>query len=185
MSKLSELTELADLLELGWRLYAGKATETPPDKYIALEELVAELRKVLISSDDTTPDYPGTKIIGTTDVVTLTVVNPSGNEQLQITLPTTIVGNRFFDGQAHGGKYIKTWSASATFSADDGNNQYMEVTASTTIEIADEEPGVFIIDLEINSGLNPTITLGTSLGVPYDNTPDIINSDGDINTITN
>lgn len=95
-----------------------------------------------------------------------------------------ITGNKLFQNQAHGGDFIKTFSASATFDADDGNNQYMEVTASTTIAIINEQPGMYEFELEINSGASPTITISASLGTITDNAATLINADNDINLIT-
>ncbi len=92
--------------------------------------------------------------------------------------------NYSFDGQAHGGNHVQTFSASTTFDADNGNNQYMEVTGSTTIAITNELPGTYLFRLEINSTSNPTITIGASFGDPYDNSADLIDEDNDVNLIT-
>jgi len=89
-----------------------------------------------------------------------------------------------FGGQAHGGSYVKDFSASATFDADDGNNQYMEVTASTTVGLSNELPGTYILKLEINSGASPVITPHASLGDPFDNNATLLDANGDTNTIT-
>jgi len=102
----------------------------------------------------------------------------------------TIFGEKTFnddlksDGQAHGGHFIKSFSASATFDAEDGNNQEMEVTTDTTIAISNELPGTYIITLEINSVTAPVITIGASLGTAIDDSKDFIDADNDINIIT-
>ena len=89
-----------------------------------------------------------------------------------------------FGGQAHSASYVKTFSASATFNANDGNNQKMAVTGDTTIALSNEQPGVFIVKLIISTGTPPTITIGNSFGDPLDNTPSFITANGDTNTIT-
>jgi hypothetical protein len=92
--------------------------------------------------------------------------------------------NLVVTGQAHGGYFIKEWSASATFNANDGNNQGMLCTANSTIEIENELQGTFIIHLVISGASVTALALGTSLGTPYDNNAELIYSDGDKNTIT-
>lgn len=89
-----------------------------------------------------------------------------------------------FGGQAHSGNHIQTFSASTTFDANNGNNQEMVVTASTTIGIINELPGTYIFTLEIDSISSPTITIGASFGSEVDNSATIINADNDINIIT-
>ena len=95
-----------------------------------------------------------------------------------------MVDNFSFGGQAHGGDFVKSFSASAIFDAEDGNNQEMLVTASTTIAITNELPGTYIITLEIDTVTPPTITIGASLGDPLDNNATLLNADNDINVIT-
>ena len=89
-----------------------------------------------------------------------------------------------FGGQAHGGNYTKSFSASATFNADDGNNQYMAVSASTTIDISNLDEGIMIIKLKVIVGTSPTITIGASLGDVMDGASTILNANGDVNTLT-
>lgn len=89
-----------------------------------------------------------------------------------------------FGGQAHGGSYTKTFSATGTFDADDGNNQRMVCTGDSTINITNEEPGVFILDLPISGGGVSSLTLGASLGQAYPNNDSLAYTDGSINTIT-
>jgi hypothetical protein len=89
-----------------------------------------------------------------------------------------------FGGQAHAGNHVQAFSASTTFDADNGNNQEMIVTASTTIGIQDELPGTYIFTLEIDSVASPTITIGASFGAAVDNNAALINADNDINIIT-
>lgn len=90
-----------------------------------------------------------------------------------------------FSGQAHGGSYTKSFSASATFDANDGNFQKMVVTASTTVAITNELPGTYIIKLEIDTATSPTVTIGASLGTKLPNgSLDIDNADNAINIIT-
>ena len=113
----------------------------------------------------------------------------SGNVVLKTTNQTvegekTFSDNLKVNAQANAGHNIKTFTASATFNADDGNNQYMEVTASTNVGISDELPGIMIIELEINSGGSPTITPNANLGTVMDNSAAFINADNDINIIT-
>jgi hypothetical protein len=186
MSKLSGLDKLADLLEAGWRVYTGKAAETPPDKYIALEELIEELRKVKISSDDTTPDYIGSKIIGTTDVLTITIVNPAGDEQLQLDLPTTIVGNRFFGGQAAGGIEVVTFSPTASFDLDNGNSQVMTLLGNlSSLNVTSKvNGGSYLIYLKQDGAGGRIIpTPGASFGAKTDNSADFITTSNGVNLI--
>jgi hypothetical protein len=89
-----------------------------------------------------------------------------------------------FGGQANSASLTSSFSASKTFSADDGNNQKMLVTASTNVGISDELPGTMIIELEIDSGASPTITPNANLGTVMDNSASFINADNDINIIT-
>jgi hypothetical protein len=89
-----------------------------------------------------------------------------------------------FGGQAHGGSYTKTFTASATFDADDGNNQRMVCTGDSTLAMSNESPGVFIIDLPISGSGVSTITIGASFGQAYPNNDSLAYTDGSINTIT-
>lgn len=95
-----------------------------------------------------------------------------------------IAGNKIFDNQAHGGNNIRTFSASTTFDADDGNNQAMIVTAATTVGIENELPGIYVFTLEIDSGASPVITIGASFGDPANDNATISDVDNDINVIT-
>ena len=112
------------------------------------------------------------------------------DELVNTTTVQTVAGAKTFsdnlqvNAQAHGGYYIKPFSASATFNANNGNNQQMDVTASTTIAIINEVPGTFVITLIIDTGTPPTIEIDSSLGNPYDNNPDFAIANGDENTIT-
>jgi hypothetical protein len=131
------------------------------------------------------------KIISNVDDDKLSFLLDNLTADRQLTLPDisgllAVAGmvNAFqFGGQAHSGYYVKPFSASATFNANNGNNQQMNVTASTTIAIINEVPGTFVITLIINTGTPPTIELGSSLGDPYDNNPDLAVANGDENTI--
>lgn len=89
-----------------------------------------------------------------------------------------------FGGQAHGGYYVDSFSASKTFNANNGNNQEMVVTSSTTINITNELPGTYIITLPVSGGGSPNIIIGASFGTAVDNNAVIKNSNGDINIIT-
>lgn len=89
-----------------------------------------------------------------------------------------------FGGQAHSASHTQTFSASTTFNANNGNNQEMVVTASTTIGITNELPGTYIFTLEIDSVASPIITIGASFGSAVDNNAALINADNDINIIT-
>lgn len=102
----------------------------------------------------------------------------------------TIAGEKTFtdnlqcEGQAHGGSYTKTFTASATFDADDGNNQRMVCTGDTALALSNEQPGVFIITLPISGSGVSSISIGASLGTPYPNNDTLAYTDGSINTIT-
>jgi hypothetical protein len=89
-----------------------------------------------------------------------------------------------FGGQAHGGSNVKTFAASATFNANDGNNQYMEVIGDCTILISNLDEGTMIIQLKVTVGTSPVITIDSSLGDPCDNSATLINANGDRNKIT-
>lgn len=108
----------------------------------------------------------------------------SSSEAETITGDKTFSDNVIIDGQAHGGNHVQTFSASTTFDADNGNNQEMIVTATTTIGITNELPGTYVITLEIDSVASPTITIGASFGTAVDNNAALINADNDINIIT-
>lgn len=95
-----------------------------------------------------------------------------------------IAGNKQFSNQAHGGSYTQVFSAATTFDANNGNNQKMIVTSTTTINIANELPGVYIFKLPISSVASPTINIGSSFGTPFDNNAELLNGNGDSNTIT-
>ena len=101
-----------------------------------------------------------------------------------ITQALTVSGNTVISGQGHGGTFTATFANPLTFSANNGNIQQVAVTADTTIEITLELPGTFIFILNISTATPPTITIGTSFGLPFDNTPALINADGDSNVIT-
>lgn len=96
----------------------------------------------------------------------------------------TIAGNKVFSNQAHGGDSLETFSAAKTFDANNGNNQKMLVTASTTIGITNELPGTYVFVLEIDTATPPTITIGASFGTVLDNSADLITEDNDINILT-
>lgn len=96
----------------------------------------------------------------------------------------TLSNNLKVNAQAHGGDTLEGFSASKEFDADDGNNQEMEVTASTAISITNELPGTFLIWLPINSGASPGITPDASLGTKANNSDDFSDVDGDINLVT-
>jgi hypothetical protein len=90
-----------------------------------------------------------------------------------------------FGGQAHGGSYTETFSASKTFNANNGNVQEMVVTGSTTIGITNEQAGTYIFRLEIDTATPPTITAGASFGTKLPNSSlDFINADNDVNILT-
>lgn len=95
-----------------------------------------------------------------------------------------ITGNKLFQNQAHGGDNIRTFSASTTFDADDGNNQAMIVTAATTIGITNELPGIYVFTLPIDSGAGPAITIGASFGDAANDNATLSDVDNDINVIT-
>ena len=108
----------------------------------------------------------------------LTVQDISGTMAILEALQTV------FEGQAHGGSSVESFSASKTFDADDGNNQSMLITASTTIGVTNELPGTHIYELEIDTATPPTITIGASFGTVMDNSAALINADNDINILT-
>jgi hypothetical protein len=89
-----------------------------------------------------------------------------------------------FGGQAHAGDSLQSFSASKTFDLDNGNVQEMVVTASTTIGITNEQAGVFIFRLPINSGASPVITIGPSFGDVMDGSLDLLDANNDVNIIT-
>lgn len=117
--------------------------------------------------------------ISTSTTITLTVPDISG-----LIAVAEMVNAFSFGGQAHGGNNIRTFSASTTFNADDGNNQSMVVTAATTIGITNELPGIYVFTLEIDSVASPAITIGASFGDPANNNATISDVDNDINLIT-
>jgi len=80
-----------------------------------------------------------------------------------------IEGNIKVAGQAHGGDTLESFSASKTFDADNGNVFEMDVTASTTISITNEEAGTYIFRLKIDTGTPPVITVGASFGAKLPN----------------
>jgi len=89
-----------------------------------------------------------------------------------------------FGGQAHGGSKIVSFSAAITFSGNDGNNQYCAITGDTTLGLSNLLPGMYVIDLYINTATPPTITIGATFGDPYDNSPTLDNTNTAYNTIT-
>ena len=89
-----------------------------------------------------------------------------------------------FGGQVHGGNYIKTFTASAEFNANDGTNQVMTCTGDTTISMINALPGAYLIDLPISGNGVTTIAIDSSLGIPYPTNSDIAYTDGSHNTIT-
>lgn len=91
---------------------------------------------------------------------------------------------RTFTGQAHGGYYTKTFTASATFNANDGNNQTMTCTGDTTLAISNELPGIYVFDLPISGSGVSSITIGATFGTPYDSNDSLAYTDGSQNTIT-
>jgi hypothetical protein len=110
--------------------------------------------------------------------LTLTIPNVSG------LLAVAGMAESFsFGGQAHGGSFTKSFTASAVFNGNDGNNQEMEVTGDTTVSISNELPGIFTITLPINSLTSPVITLDSSLGSPANSNDALSGADDDINTI--
>ena len=139
--------------------------------------------KIRISATDTINSYLNDKLTVLGGLVK-SIINPAGDEVLQIELPTTITGNRIFTGQSHGGDSLESFSASKTFDANNGNNQKMLITADTTIGITNELAGTFIFILEIDTATPPTITIGASFGSVLDNSVDLINADNDINILT-
>ena len=152
----------------------------PLDKLLAFASLASSFYdsafKLLSAADD--------------DELTFSLENLTANREIALPdisglLAVAGMLNAFsYGGQAHGGSYVKAFSATATFDANDGNNQEMIVTASTTIAIENELPGTYIITLEIDSGAAPTINIDASIGTPVDNNATIINADNDINIIT-
>jgi len=140
--------------------------------------------KLKISLTDINHNYLNDKL-AVSGGLAKSIINPAADEQLQIELPTTIIKDvQNFSGQAHGGNSLEVFSASKTFDANDGNNQKMLVTASTTIAISNELPGTYLFILEIDTVTPPTITIGASFGDKLDNSADLINADNDINILT-
>lgn len=117
--------------------------------------------------------------ISTSTTITLTIPDVSG-----LIAVAGMVDAFSFGGQAHGGDNVRTFSASTTFDSNNGNNQSMDVTASTNIGISNELPGTYIFELEIDTAGAPTITPNANLGTVMDNSADFINADNDINIIT-
>jgi hypothetical protein len=99
------------------------------------------------------------------------------------TIPLLESNSTEFDGQAHGGYFVKSFTASAIFNANDGNNQEMEVTGDTTLSLQNELPGGFTVTLPINSLTSPVITLDSSFGSPANSNDALSGADDDINTI--
>jgi len=146
--------------------------------------------KVRISATDTTNSYLTDKLAVTSNLLKA-ILLPAGNEQIELDLANTITktlltltGNLVVNGQAHGGYHIQTFAASTTFDGNNGNNQYMAVTADTTIGLSNLLPGTYVIDLYINTATPPTITIGATFGDAYDNSPALDNTNTAYNTIT-
>ena len=89
-----------------------------------------------------------------------------------------------FGGQAHGGFKLVTYSATPTFNLNNGNNQYMPVTASTTCTLSNKLAGWFSVILEVDTASSPTISLDSTFGTAAVNSEEISNADNDINVIT-
>lgn len=97
----------------------------------------------------------------------------------------TLSDNLKVNAQAHGGDTLESFSASKTFDADNGNVFEMDVTASTTIGITNEESGTYVFRLKIDTGTPPTITVGASLGTKLPNASlDFDDTDTVINILT-
>lgn len=165
MSKINDLLlKLTNFTQSGNKLVCVDNSGSTTDKYIDISEMYDIARTLEENKDIALAGY---------------TLSFSGNGEV------TIAPNLIVSGQAHGGSYTKTFSASATFDADDGNNQKMVVTASTTINLSNELPGVYVIKLEIDTAGSPTITIGASIGTKLPNgSLDIDNSDNAINIIT-
>ena len=110
---------------------------------------------------------------GDTGLVSRTAINENFTELYEEDI--TIAGKKTFsdnlkvNAQAHGGDTLESFSASKTFDANDGNVFEMDVTASTTIGITNEEAGTYIFRLKIDTATPPTITVGASLGTKLPN----------------
>lgn len=88
-----------------------------------------------------------------------------------------------FGGQAHPGYKVETFSAAKEFNLNNGNNQYMPVSANTVLSLANKLPGTYIIQLQ-NTALVTSITLDASFGTAIDNCPDFVLTSGSRNKIT-
>lgn len=142
-------------------------------------EFTDAIFKILNAADPTKEMQFIASQITTGTTRTLTIPDISG-----LLAVAGMVDNFSFAGQAHGGNNVKSFSASATFDATDGNNQEMLVETDTTLAISNELPGTYIITLEIDSVTTPVITIGASFGTPLDNNTSLIDADNDINIIT-
>jgi hypothetical protein len=97
--------------------------------------------KTRITASDTTNDYLNPKV-AVSGGLTKSTLNPGGNEQLQIELPTTITKNlQKFSGQAVGGDHIQSFSSTPEFNFNNGNAQQITLTGNiTSWTIAQEQP---------------------------------------------
>lgn len=202
-SALQKITDFTNVLN---RLYAS-ATSSTKDGYIIIKELIdyiisqggggGDMTKAVYDTDNSGVVDDSELVNGDTvandSAVILNTAKVSYDDSGNVVLKTTnqtIAGEKTFsdnlkvNAQAHGGSSVESFSASKTFDANDGNNQSMDVTASTTIGITNELPGTYVIELEIDTATPPTITIGASFGDVMDNSADLINVDNDINILT-
>jgi len=97
----------------------------------------------------------------------------------------TLSNNLKVNAQAHGGDSLESFSASKTFDCDDGNVFEMDVTASTTIGISNEEAGTYVFRLTIGTATPPVITVGASFGTKLPNgSLDFVYTDNSVNILT-
>jgi len=86
-------------------------------------------------------------------------------------------------GQANSGSKIETFSAAKTFDLNNGNNQYMPISANTVLSLSNKLPGTYIIQLQ-NTAVVTSITVDSTFGDALDNSPDFLLASGDRNKIT-
>lgn len=95
----------------------------------------------------------------------------------------TVDGRFQTTGQAHGGSSIEVFSAAKTFDLNNGGNQYMPVSANTTLSLTNKRPGTYVVQLQ-NTAIVTSIVLDSSFGDSVDNNPLLLLNSGDRNKIT-
>lgn len=198
-SRLQKVTDFTDAVN---RLYSSRDSSTL-DGYVLTKELIDYILGEVPGGGDMLKAVYDTNDSGVVDNSTLvngdTVANDSAvqtntskvsyDDSGNVVLKTgetdqNIDGNLEVNGQAHGGNALHSFSASKTFDFDNGNIQEMPVSASTTISVDNLQVGTFILQLPITVGTSPVITIDGSLGTKYTTSADLVDANGDENTIT-